>query len=257
MHKKHKKRYINILIIPDNEETPRSFKLRTTLLRLLVGSGVLFLIIIIIGAITYGRVLQLALERNSLLEENATLKEQVKKITQLSNELNRLKSYNQKVRNSLQGYVKFAEENNAKDKIQLEDISLEPVSKSVFSSIPTKSPVMGFISQEFKFSIHNGIDIVAPEGTPVLAAGDGTVIYSGWSMNDGYTIIIAHDEGYMTFYKHNLRNLVFTLQRVKQGETIAFLGNSGGKTSGPHLHFEIWKDGKPINPQSMLVDLKY
>jgi len=257
VHRKHKKRYINILIIPDNEETPKSFRLRATVLRLLMGLGILLLLVIILGAVTYGRVLQLALERNTLLEENAALKEQVIKINRLSQELAKLKSYNQKVRNSLQGYVKFAREGEANDESALENVSPEPTFTSLFTSIPTRTPVMGFISQEFNFPIHNGIDIVAPEGTPIVAAGDGTIIYSGWSMNEGYTIIIAHDQGYMTFYKHNLRNLVFTSQRVKQGETIAFLGNSGGKTSGPHLHFEIWKDDKPIKPQSMLVDLQY
>jgi murein DD-endopeptidase MepM/ murein hydrolase activator NlpD len=126
---------------------------------------------------------------------------------------------------------------------------------SIFTIYPLKAPVSGFISQEYKGPSHSGLDIVAAEGTPIQATADGIVLFSDWTIEEGYSIIIQHSKDFHSYYKHNQKNLVFAHQLVKQGDVIALLGNSGAKSSGPHLHFEIWKGGKAVNPLEYLTDL--
>ena len=124
---------------------------------------------------------------------------------------------------------------------------------SFTDNIPSVAPIQGYISQrmENKFSItnnrHGGIDIVAKQGTPIKASASGLVIFSGWTYEMGNLIIIHHGDGYFTHYGHNQQNLRFQLDMIKKGEVIGLVGDTG-ISSGPHLHFEIWKDNKSINP---------
>ena len=96
---------------------------------------------------------------------------------------------------------------------------------------------------------HQGIDIGAPTGTPILASADGTVIQSGWNGGYGNFILIDHGGGYRTAYAHNSRNSVSTGQIVVQGQVIGEVGSTGNST-GPHLHFEIIRNGVRVDPLS-------
>jgi lipoprotein NlpD len=100
-------------------------------------------------------------------------------------------------------------------------------------------------------SFHDGIDISAPTGTPVLAARDGVVIYSDALRGYGNVVIVQHAGGYATVYAHNEANLVGAGERVRQGQAIARVGRSG-RTTGPNLHFEIRKDNVARNPTYFL-----
>jgi murein DD-endopeptidase MepM/ murein hydrolase activator NlpD len=116
----------------------------------------------------------------------------------------------------------------------------------------------GWITKEFiddpKVSEkkHLGIDIAAKIGTPVKATANGVVSFAGWTSDFGNIIIIDHGNGFLTKYGHNSRVLVERGDIVKQGKIIAFVGDSG-RSSAPHLHFEIWKDGTPVNPRDYLL----
>ncbi len=111
-------------------------------------------------------------------------------------------------------------------------------------------PIRGKISAPFMVEKdHFGIDIIAPKNTPVLATLPGHVIVADWTATTGYTIGIQHDNNIVSFYKHNSRLLKEIGDFVQAGEAIAIIGNSGILTSGPHLHFELWIDGTPVNPQ--------
>ncbi len=256
MHRKNKKKFLNILLIPDNETPSSNFKIRYSAVYGLLTVFVIVVASMIFGIFSYSRVLQSALEKGKVERENQQLREQLKKVNELQAELDLLRSYNERVRNSLQGYVSLANDASENDPAISEAYLPEDVRKrSIFTSIPQLVPMSGFVSQEFQWPVHAGLDIVAPEGTPIKAAADGIVAFSGWTYEAGYIIILYHSGGYSTLYKHCSRNLVNNYQIVHQGEVIAYSGNSGETSSGPHLHFEIWKDGYPINPRQLLIGL--
>lgn len=254
-HKNFKRKFLNIVLIPDDESSPKSFRIRFSILTAGLTLVIFLLVAVIIGTFTYGKLLQQAYENISLRDQNEQLTLQLQKMNELNVELDNLKNYGRKVRNSLMGYVSLQEGNESENSPSPRELSANQSLFSIFNYIPVKAPVTGFVSQEFNQNIHNGIDIVAPEGTPILAAGGGTILFSGWTVDGGHTIVMGHHAGYYTYYKHNLRNIVMESQAVEQGEVIGYLGNSGLKSFGPHLHFEIWKDGMPVDPKYLVMDL--
>lgn len=110
-------------------------------------------------------------------------------------------------------------------------------------------PVSGEIISGFDLQkSHFGIDVVAPKNTAIKSAADGVVISAGYTVETGYSIAIQHPNNVITMYKHNSVLLKPAGESVKAGEAIALIGNSGENTSGPHLHFEIWYKGRPMDP---------
>ena len=115
------------------------------------------------------------------------------------------------------------------------------------------SPVLGYISQKFDPSKkHFAIDVVAKENEPVRSVADGVVIFSEWSLDTGYVIILEHKQGYLSVYKHNksLNNVQGDI--VQAGDIIGTVGNTGEYSTGHHLHFELWNDGYPLDPQDFI-----
>jgi murein DD-endopeptidase MepM/ murein hydrolase activator NlpD len=118
------------------------------------------------------------------------------------------------------------------------------------------APLSGTISQNFDSQKeHLAVDIVAKKNTAVKAISDGTVIFSGWTTETGYVILLKHAHDYISVYKHNGNLLKKQGDFVKSGEVIASVGSSGEFTTGPHLHFELWSGGYAINPTN-LIDFK-
>ena len=110
-------------------------------------------------------------------------------------------------------------------------------------------PLKGEISFGFKpDDKHYGVDILAPKNTAIKAAMDGFIFFADWTMETGNTIGIQHANNTITFYKHNSAILKKSGSYVKAGEAVAIIGNTGTKTDGPHLHFELWHRGKPVDP---------
>lgn len=123
-------------------------------------------------------------------------------------------------------------------------------------SFPAIVPAQGYITRGYATeNNHYGLDIAGKTGSLVLAAADGTVLFAGWTPDDGNLVICAHAGGFVTSYKHNQSTLRPVGARVKRGEPIALLGNSGRTSTGPHLHFEIWKDGVPVDPTRYMINL--
>ena len=115
------------------------------------------------------------------------------------------------------------------------------------------SPIKGEITQSFNFNEnHFAIDIAADIGTPVKSVLDGKIIFSEWSLETGYVVVIDHGENIISVYKHNSKTLKEQNDFVQAGEVIAYSGNQGNLSSGPHLHFELWKNGIPIDPEPLL-----
>ncbi len=120
---------------------------------------------------------------------------------------------------------------------------LWPVSGMLTSYYGTREDPMGGESDQF----HAGIDISVPSGTAARAAWKGIVVFAGYNDTYGKMVKIDHLNGFSTLYAHNSRLLVHAGQRVKAGAVIAFSGSTG-RSTGPHLHFEVHKDGWPANP---------
>ena len=118
------------------------------------------------------------------------------------------------------------------------------------------APLNGTISQDYDSKTkHLAVDIVAKKNAPVKATADGSVIFSGWTTETGYVIILKHAHNYISVYKHNGNLLKQQGDFVKSGEVIASVGSTGELSTGPHLHFELWSDGYAVNPTN-LIDFK-
>lgn len=115
-----------------------------------------------------------------------------------------------------------------------------------FSLFP---PVKGTISDGFNLEDrHYAVDVVVPKNAPVKSVAEGRVVFSEWTTQTGYVIIIRHNYGLLSVYKHNSSLTKEQGDMVKTGEVIATAGSTGEYTSGPHLHFELWNEGMPVNP---------
>ena len=115
------------------------------------------------------------------------------------------------------------------------------------------SPIKGDITQSFNFQEnHFAVDISADVGTPVKSILDGKILFSEWSVDTGHVIIIDHGDNIISVYKHNSKLLKEQNDYVQAGEVIAYSGNQGNLSSGPHLHFELWNNGTPIDPEPLL-----
>ncbi|MEX0986259.1 MAG: M23 family metallopeptidase [Bacteroidales bacterium] len=116
------------------------------------------------------------------------------------------------------------------------------------------TPVQGIVTNPFNpLEKHYGIDLVAGPNEVVKATLDGTVTMATWTLETGYVIQIQHDFNMMSVYKHNAELFKTVGLKVNAGDAIAIIGNSGELTTGPHLHFELWHNGVPLNPTDYIV----
>lgn len=132
--------------------------------------------------------------------------------------------------------------------------------RDLYNSTPMGWPVRGRVTSEYgqrenpKYGgreFHSGIDISASVGTSVKSTADGVVSFSGWSQGNGNLVVVEHGLGFSTMYAHNSALRVVVGQKVKRGEVLAYVGSTGN-TTGPHLHYEVWNNGKATNPHSYM-----
>ena len=114
-------------------------------------------------------------------------------------------------------------------------------------------PLNGMVTGKHDPGIgHFGVDIVGKLNSRISSALDGTVIFAGWTIDTGYSIYVQHEQNLVTVYRHNSELLKVQGDKVRAGEAIAIMGNSGKETTGPHLHFEMWLNGVSINPEDYI-----
>lgn len=259
-NKKRKTKNYSFIIVPDTQEDSRSFTLSSAKIKFLILLLVSLFVMAVIGVATYWKVAEIALDYGRLEEENFELRNSVKRVEAMTNDLQNMRKIKDKIHNSLSGYMKVdaAAEDDTTLGTALDFTNLEPEKKrTIYNFIPSLLPVNGYKTRGFEvdnliINPHYGIDIAASQGTPVKAAADGTVLFSGWTVKGGYTLIVQHKFGYTTVYKHNQRNVVSVLERVKKGQVIAHVGDTGEISSGAHVHFEIWSNNEPVNPLSYI-----
>ena len=115
-------------------------------------------------------------------------------------------------------------------------------------------PVDGLITEGFNKKIgHFGVDVVSKKGAFISSIDDGMVLFSSWTHEFGYVLVVKHQNSFISFYKHNSEVFKSKGDYVKSGETIAIIGSSGKYSTGPHLHFELWKGSSPVNPVNYIL----
>ncbi|MFZ2197819.1 MAG: M23 family metallopeptidase [Thermodesulfovibrionales bacterium] len=132
--------------------------------------------------------------------------------------------------------------------------------KDLYLATPKGWPVPGRISSPYGYrehpktglqDFHSGMDIASDPGTPVKATADGIVSFAGWSGGSGNLVALEHGLGFSTYYAHNRQVIVRAGQKVKRGDILGYVGSTGNST-GPHLHYEVWKEGKALNPSTYI-----
>jgi murein DD-endopeptidase MepM/ murein hydrolase activator NlpD len=237
-----------LLVIPDDDSGTRSYNINGNSFKYIIiflGSFLIFLSILVT------KLIPRISHYDELNEKYNMLAQERLKVLELSKNLKRINQMDKFVRNSLGAELNFSEKPEILDSV----LMLIPDDKNISYSdnIPSIAPIQGYVSQRMgsKISLiqqkHGGIDIVAKEGAPIQASASGIVVFSGWTYEMGNLIIIHHGDGYFTHYGHNQINLKSQLDFVKKGEVIGLVGNTGIST-GPHLHFEIWKNQQSIDP---------
>jgi murein DD-endopeptidase MepM/ murein hydrolase activator NlpD len=148
------------------------------------------------------------------------------------------------------------EDSLLREKVEKEDKYNLFESSSSASNFVLFPPVNGTISEGYNLKTkHYAVDVVVAKDTPVKATADGTVIFAEWTAETGYVVIIEHSQELISAYKHNASLTKQQGDLVKAGEVIAMAGNTGEYSTGPHLHFELWSKGYPINPTNF-IDFK-
>ena len=142
------------------------------------------------------------------------------------------------------------------DQLNVHYIEDETVLPTVLSTIKMHfyCPLKGDITNPHSPETgHYGIDIVSNAKDPILSVLDGTVIMAGWTLEAGYVIIVQHRNNIISQYKHNSFLLKKIGDHVRAGEPLGIIGNTGEYTTGPHLHFELWQNGTPLNPTDYII----
>ncbi|MBC8346152.1 MAG: M23 family metallopeptidase [Candidatus Marinimicrobia bacterium] len=235
------------LIVPDHDgENKRYSFSRTT-----VGAIIILVIIIFSGMIVSLVVLAPKAFDHQRMESryNELIGERTK-VLELYRDLERLKQMEMVVQKALGTDL---DKRKIGDRDLNKIIENEPLKYGYLDHIPSLMPVKGYVTQKMiedenaDNRLHYGVDIAVGSGAPVMASGGGQVVFAGMTTELGNLVVIYHGNNYFTYYGHNELLKVDQYQNVDRGDIIATIGSSG-KSSGPHLHFEIWKEGKAVDP---------
>ena len=252
-----KSKNISILFIPDSGEKQRQISLSVPFLMIFS----LCMFFLITGAVvTLVQNISVMKSHSELERKYGDLISERLAVRKLISNLNRMKVLDRQIRKSLTGDLQLddsPDHNSESTYLEMGD----HISGYDIASIPSQIPVRGYLTQKielssgFKTNNHYGIDISAVEGTPVTASAGGLVVFSGWSYDLGNHIILYHGDGYFTQYGH-LQDLIAEAREfVSLGEAIAHVGSTG-ISSGPHLHFEIWREGTVLDPLEFFPQYK-
>lgn len=262
-------KYLSIILVPHDDSKMRNYRVSYGLVYLFLA---LIMACVITGLVfvgTYGRVLWTAHQAHVLAKENAKLMERNAQVDSLRTELVRLQTLGIQIKNML-GVGLSTEDSmlvaslspivNSPAMSSGDEPDVRAEQQEMLKAIPSLWPVKGYVTREFYTTggdkspqYHPGMDIAARRSTPVRASAEGVVVRSEWDDTYGYVVVIDHGFGIGTLYGHNARNLVAEGDRVARGQTIAFVGNTG-KSTAPHLHFEVRKSGVAVNPRNYLLN---
>ena len=271
-------KYRLVIMNEDTFEEKASLTLTRMNVLTFVGSLVLFLIVLTIYLIAFTP-LREYIPGYADVETKKQVKYLVQKADSLESELKAKSLYVQNIKNIVKGkdlIENYDEKVNPKKdykdiqfEVSPEDSALraqvaqedqfnlwttQPATSSGIAGFSFFTPLKGEVTAKFDLTEkHYGVDIVSMRNEPIKATLDGVVVFSSWTNDTGYVIALQHENNLVSLYKHNSVLLKKVGNTVKAGEVIAIVGNSGELTTGPHLHFELWYKGKPIDPQEYMV----
>jgi len=238
------KKYL-VQIIPEDGTNIKNISVTRFKLKFVIALGIFF-VLLFLGFITFFGSFVYLFDKNIENKKIITnIKIDKSKIFEIEKNLYKMELFSQKLK-------KFANSSDI-DHIDIEGILNEDDSKNInvqdidYKYIPNIVPVAGWITAKYNKKYHPGIDIAADFGTPYVASASGKVYYIGESDVFGKYIILKHKKGFMTKYSHSSKIVVEEGETVEKGQLIGFIGKTGS-TSGSHLHYEILKDGKNIDP---------
>jgi murein DD-endopeptidase MepM/ murein hydrolase activator NlpD len=291
--KNRHRRRLQILLVPDDQAEPKAYSLSMRQVKIAKVLAVVLALHMLFGLYSYTVLSGYLYRVRSLEQTNQKLNENNKRIYELADAFKTLEDVDEKIRAALglskgpgsagsaieslgESAPRMAEQARYAERPRTVDMTpaasqikesekLSMLQQSTRSGlheylrdIPTYLPVEGVLTKDYnvddqaRLSGHMGVDIAAPRGSFVRAAGDGTVIFSGWTEDLGNLIILYHGNGFFTYYGHNQRLLKLRNSYVRKADVIAMVGSSGA-SSAPHLHFEIWKDGLPLDPKEYIL----
>ena len=235
------------LIVPDNDGKNRQFSISR--------NGTLVIIFSILGIITSMIIGLLifapkAFDHERMKNRYSEVIDERTEVLELYRDLERMKQMELVVQKALGSNLGESEFVDGK---LIETMDDQAIRSGYLNNVPSLLPVSGVVTQniiidnEDDIRKHLGVDIAVPIGEPILASASGQIVFSGWTPELGNLVVIYHNNEYFTYYGHNELILVNSYDKVERGDVIATSGNSG-ISSGPHLHFEIWKDGEPVDP---------
>lgn len=260
------KKYYTIQIIPSNSEKVRTYKISPFLLKFswfLLGACVLFLVLVIFKLAEINLII---VNHNHLKKENQVLTEAQKEYELKLSDLEEIFTLESQILNILEAFYESdsGKINSLLDHYRFDHTPLDKNkinydgvyhfggvgSSKIREKIPSITPVIGTISKKFsEKDNHYGIDFAAPAGTPVFSTASGKVIVADKQDELGLTVSIDHENGYQTRYSHLKSISTKKGRNIQKGEVLGFVGSTG-KSSGPHLHYEILFNGKNINPET-------
>ena len=260
-------KYIDFLVIPHGQEPSLNFRLRSWVVKLLIVGVAMWFIILIGVSIFYGHLSSRALAAGMLQEENEKLRDYNSRVIEIEKSfrknlalVSRIASMAGVEIENVDAAVKAAYDSLQSDSLTQATIAGLPGDKVPLSQeelekmrVPQGRPLYGWVTRGFNpeqsdgKEKHDGIDIAVKEGTPIVVTATGTVSFSGWDKVFGNMIIVDHGNNFKTAYGHNQKNMVVKGQKVYKGDVIALSGDTG-RSSAPHLHYEVIKNGEPVDP---------
>ena len=229
-------------------------------LKFLKWIAALFILAVVAGGVSYYFLWQKAVSYDRVVAENLRLLDENRRIFQLAEDLERLTAMDRQIRRAMGAALEI--DSSMEDAvIDLSESDLAGNGRFFEEfELVFQSPVEGLVSRGyteklFPLKSHAGVDLAVPEGTLISAAADGWAVFDGWHQRYGNFLILQHPGDYMTFYGHLSAVLADKGELVKAGEPVAVSGNSG-RSSAPHLHFEISYRGKKLDPGAFIPELR-
>ena len=237
------------MFIPDDESGSKTYNISKKMIRISIYSFILFLITFFIFIYNF---IPKVSDYIKIKEQHDKFVAERIRVLELTRDFERLKQMDNLVRGTLGTKLDIDEKPLVNDTLTGATLD-QNTALSYLENIPSVAPIQGYISQRsrknslFIQKHHYGIDIVSKEGEPILASASGVVVFSGWTYEFGNLIIIYHGDNYFTHYGHNQHNLKTSREIVTRGEIIGLVGSTG-VSSGPHLHYEVWKEFIAVDP---------